>query len=243
MAKRALSVSKYKRILLKLSGEFLQGEKNGSGIDPEAAKSVAKRICAAVKQKVQTAVVIGGGNIIRGGATSSGGMNRVIADHMGMLVTAINALALKDALERMGVEARIQSAVSMDKFAELVNAEAAVRHLEKGRVLLYAGGTGNPYFTTDSAAALRAAEIGADVLLKATKVEGVYSDDPVKNPGAILFKKLTYSEALAKRLKVMDAAAFSLCMEAGIPTVVFNFFRKNSIEDVLAGRSVGTLVS
>ena len=242
MANRGLSVSKYKRVLLKLSGEFLQGE-NGSGIDPDAARSVAQRIYAAVKQKVQTAVVIGGGNIIRGGSTSSGGMNRVIADHMGMLVTAINALALKDALEQMGIEARIQSAVSMDKFAELVNAETAIRHLKKGRVLLYAGGTGNPYFTTDSAAALRAAEIGADVLLKATKVDGVYSDDPAKNPRAVLFKKLTYAEALAKRLKVMDAAAFSLCMEAGIPTVVFNFFRKNSIEDVLAGRSVGTLVS
>ena len=174
---------------------------------------------------------------------SSRRMDRVIADHMGMLVTVINTLALKDALERMGIEARIQSAVSMDKFAELVNADRAVRHLKKGRVVLYAGGTGNPFFTTDSAAALRAAEIGADVLLKATNVEGVYSADPRKNPEAILFKKLTYAEALDRRLGVMDAAAFSLCMEAGIPAVVFNFFRKRSIEDVLEGRSVGTVVS
>lgn len=243
MAAGKTSGSKYKRVLLKLSGEFLQGEKHGAGIDPAAAEFVAGRIYAAVKMKVQTAVVVGGGNIIRGGATSSRGMNRVVADHMGMLVTVINALALKDALQRMGVEARIQSAVSMDKFAELVNAERAVRHLTKGRVVLYAGGTGNPYFTTDSAAALRAAEIGADALLKATKVDGVYSADPQKDPNAVLFKTLTYAEALAKGLKVMDAAAFSLCMEAGIPSVVFNFFRKRSIEDVLEGRSVGTVVS
>ncbi|MEI6808886.1 MAG: UMP kinase [bacterium] len=243
MVSRVVPVCKYKRILLKLSGEFLLNKETGSGIDPDAAAYVAGRIGAAVKMKVQTAVVIGGGNIIRGGSVSSRRMDRVIADHMGMLVTVINTLALKDALERMGIEARIQSAVSMDKFAELVNADRAVRHLKKGRVVLYAGGTGNPFFTTDSAAALRAAEIGADVLLKATNVEGVYSADPRKNPEAILFKKLTYAEALDRRLGVMDAAAFSLCMEAGIPAVVFNFFRKRSIEDVLEGRSVGTVVS
>lgn len=243
MSSRALPVSKYKRVLLKLSGEFLLNKETGFGIDPDAAAYVAGRISAAVKMKVQTAVVIGGGNIIRGGSVSSRRMDRVIADHMGMLVTVINALALKDALERMGIEVRIQSAVSMDKFAELVNADRAVRHLKKGRVVLYAGGTGNPFFTTDSAAALRAAEIGADVLLKATNVEGVYSDDPRKNPKAILYTKLTYAEALDRRLGVMDAAAFSLCMEAGITTVVFNFFRKRSIEDVLEGRSVGTVVS
>lgn len=242
MAAGALRGSIYKRILLKLSGEFLRGDKQSFGIDPAAVRFVAGRIAAAVKMKVQTAVVIGGGNVIRG-STSSSGMGRVTADHMGMLVTVVNALALKDSLERMGFEARIQSAVSMEKFAELVDADRAVRDLKKGRVVLYAGGTGNPFFTTDSAAALRAAEIGADVLLKATKVNGVYSADPVRNPGALLFKKLSYSEALARRLQVMDAAAFSLCMEAGIPTVVFNFFRKKSIEDVLKGRSVGTVVS
>lgn len=243
MAKRTPHGGRYKRILLKLSGEFLLNRETGSGIDPEAAEHVAGRIGSAVKMKVQTAVVIGGGNIIRGGAVSSRSMDRVIADHMGMLVTVINTLALKDALARMGIEARIQSAVSMDKFAELVDADRAIRHLEKGRVVLYAGGTGNPYFTTDSAAALRAAEIRADALLKATKVDGVYSEDPGKNPKAIFFSKLTYQEALARRLGVMDAAAFSLCMESGIPTVVFNFFRERGIEDVLEGRSVGTVVS
>jgi len=243
MAIRIAPRSRYKRVLLKLSGEFLQDKKTCACIDPEAVDHVARRIAAAAAMKVQVAIVIGGGNIIRGGAASNRVMSRVTADHMGMLATTINAMALKDGLGRIGVEARVQSAVSMDKFAELVNAERAIRHLQNGRVVIYAGGTGNPFFTTDSAAALRASEIDADALLKATKVDGIYSSDPLKNPDAVRYSRLTYSQALSKQLKVMDASAFALCMEAGIPIVVFDFFRRGNIENVLRGRSVGTVVS
>ncbi len=234
--------SRYRRVLLKLSGEVLQNRQTRQSIDPDTVRSVAKRVQAAQAMRVQVAVVIGGGNIFRGGRGHALGIDRNTGDYMGMLATVINALALQDALEKLGVQTRVQTAIEMKQVAEPFIRRRALRHLEKGRVVIFGGGTGNPYFTTDSAAALRASEIGAEALLKATKVDGIYSDDPLKNSKAQRYKKLSYQQALAKRLKIMDSAAFSLCQENQIPIVVFDFFKTGNIERVLAGEPIGTLV-
>lgn len=235
--------SKFKRILIKLSGEAFQNKKKGLSIDPEIVDGVAKRVSAVSQMGVQIALVVGGGNIFRGISGQAGGIDRSAGDYMGMLATIINGLALQNAFERHGVSTRLQTAIEMRRVAEPFILKRAVRHLDKGRVLIFAGGTGNPYFSTDTAAALRASEIGADALLKATKVDGIYSDDPMEVPDAERYSRLRYSEAISRSLKVMDAAAFSLCMENRIPIIVFNFFQPNSLEDVVAGKNVGTLVS
>jgi uridylate kinase len=235
--------SVYKRVLLKLSGEAMQSPNSRFSIDPEALKTIALRVKAAYNMSVQIAVVIGGGNIFRGGSGETHGIDRTTGDHMGMLATIINALALQDALEKISVITRVQTAIEMKQVAEPFIRRRAIRHLEKGRVVIFGGGTGNPYFSTDSAAALRASEINADLLIKATKVDGVYDDDPKKNPNAKLYTKLDYRQALHDTLKVMDSAAFSLCMENNIPIVVCNFFKSGAIEHILAGEQEGTLVT
>ncbi|MBI2609531.1 MAG: UMP kinase [Deltaproteobacteria bacterium] len=232
---------KYKRVLLKLSGEALMGDR-GYGIDPDFTKRIALEIKNIVAKGVEIAVVIGGGNIFRGLSASAKGMDRVVADNMGMLATVINALALQSALEDAGAPTRVQTAIEMRQLAELYIRRRAERHLEKGRVIILAGGTGNPYFTTDSAAALRAQEIGAEVILKATKVDGVYDDDPQKNKKATLFKELTYMDVIKKDLRVMDSTAISMCMDNGMPIVVFNLLKHGNIEKVIHGEKVGTLV-
>lgn len=233
---------KYRRILLKLSGEAL-GERNGQGISAQALRKMAGEIKEVRKLGVEVVVVPGGGNIFRGLTGSQGGIDRVVGDYMGMLATVINALALQDALEQIGVPTRVQSAITMHQIAEPFIRRRALRHLEKGRVVIFGGGTGNPFFTTDTAAALRANEIGADVMLKATKVDGIYDSDPVKNPKAKRFTRLTYHEALALRLQVMDAAAFSLCQENKMPIIVFDLFRPHNLRRVVLGEPVGTLVT
>ena len=231
----------YKRVLLKLSGEALMGSRS-FGIDPDIVQTLALEISDVVKLGVEVGVVIGGGNIFRGIEGSARGMERTQADNMGMLATVINSLALQSVLERLGVRCRVQTAIEMREVAEPFIRRRATRHLEKGRVVIFAGGTGNPYFTTDTAAALRAAEIQAEVILKATKVNGVYDKDPVKYAGAIMFKKISYTEALAKNLKVMDATAISLCRENSIPIRVFNIAKKGNIKSVICGKTVGTIV-
>ena len=236
------AASKYRRVLLKLSGETLQNRDSGLSIDPDITEGVARRIKQVVESGCQVAIVIGGGNIFRGLSGQERGIDRSSGDYMGMLATVINALALQNSLEHMGLETRVQTAIAMQRVAEPFILRRALRHLEKGRVVIFAGGTGNPYFSTDTAAALRASEISADVLLKGTKVDGVYSADPMKDPTATRFDELHYSDALQKSLKVMDAAAFSLCMENDIPIIVFNFFEKDSIEAVVRGEPIGTLV-
>lgn len=234
--------SRYKRVLLKLSGEALQAPGKNLSIDPEVLAAVAQRIKTAMELGAQIAMVIGGGNIFRGGTGQAHGIDRNTGDYMGMLATTINALALQDALEKAGVVTRVQTAIEMKQIAEPFIRRRAIRHLEKGRVVIFGGGTGNPYFTTDTAAALRANEIGADVLLKATKVDGVYTDDPLRNASARRYTSISFRQALSDRLKVMDSAAFSLCMENNIPIVVFDFFKKGNIARVLRGQKVGTLV-
>lgn len=234
--------SKYRRVLLKLSGEAMKGSASTRSIDPDIVEVVAARIKRGKEMGAEIAVVIGGGNIYRGASGQAGGIDRNTGDQMGMLATVINALALQDELERMGVDTRVQTAIEMKQIAEPFIRRRAVRHLEKGRVVIFGGGTGNPYFTTDSAAALRANEVCAQVLLKATKVDGVYSDDPLKNPRARRYSRLSFRKALTENLRVMDSAAFSLCMENNIPIVVFDFFKAGNIEKVLAGEPVGTLV-
>lgn len=231
----------YKRIVLKLSGEALQGE-IGYGIDPKVVASVAQQIKEINELDLQVAVVIGGGNIFRGLAASCEGMDRSSADYMGMLATVINALALQDALEKVGVFTRVQTAIEMHQLAEPYIRRRAIRHLEKGRVVILAGGTGNPYFTTDTTAVLRAIEIGADVILKATKVDGVYSSDPHRNKRAKKFGSLGYIEVLKKGLKVMDATAISLCMDNSLPIIVFNLTKKGNIKRVVLGERIGTVV-
>ncbi len=232
-----------KRVLLKLSGEAL-GTPGSTPLDPSAAESLARQIMAVHAVGVEVAVVIGGGNILRGALFAEAGTNRALADQMGMLATVINGLALCDALERIGVETRVQTAVPMNSVAEPFIRRRAIRHLEKGRVVVFAGGTGNPYFTTDTAAALRATEIGADALVKATKVDGVYDMDPIKNPGAVRFTRLTYDEVLERKLGVMDATAITLCMENSMPIVVTNFFESGNLVRVVRGdREVGTWVA
>lgn len=231
----------YKRIVLKLSGEAIQG-KSGYGIDLGVTNSIAQQIKEVHKLKVQIAVVIGGGNIFRGEKAAEKGMDRSTADYMGMLATVINGLALQDALERKGVLTRIQTAIEMRQLAEPYIRRRAIRHLEKGRVVIFVCGTGSPYFTTDTTAVLRAVEIAADVILKATKVNGVYSSDPLKNKRARMYKHLTYIDVLKKGLKVMDATAISLCMENDLPVVVFNLFKKGNIKKVILGERIGTVI-
>ena len=232
---------KYKRVILKLSGEVLMGERN-YGIDSSTVDYMAGEIKAVYDLGVQIAVVIGGGNIFRGVEGSVKGMERATADYMGMLATVINALALQNALEKLGVPVRVQSAIEMRELAEPYIRRRAVRHLEKGRVVIFAAGTGNPYFTTDTAASLRAMEIGAETILKATKVDGVYSADPFKDPKAKKFKEITYMDVLKKGLHVMDSTAISLCMDNALPIVVFNVRKKGNIKRVIEGKKIGTFV-
>ena len=243
MTGKPIGKSKYKRVLLKLSGEAMQNNQSRLSIDPDMARTVAARIKAARTMGAQIAVVIGGGNIFRGGIGQAHGIDRNTGDYMGMLATVINALALQDALEKIGVETRVLTAIEMKQIAEPFIRRRAIRHLEKGRVVIFGGGTGNPYFTTDSAAALRANEIDANILLKATKVDGIYTDDPLKNSKARRYTTLTFRQALKDSLKVMDSAAFALCMENNIPIIVFDFFKPGNVERVLAGSRIGTLVS
>jgi uridylate kinase len=235
--------SKYRRVVLKLSGEVLQNTAKGLSIDPDVISRFALTLKSVRKTGVQIAIVIGGGNIFRGAAGESRGIDRNTGDYMGMLATIINALALQDALEKEGVDTRVQTAIEMKQVAEPFIRRRAIRHLEKGRIVIFGGGTGNPYFSTDTAAALRASEINADALLKATKVDGVYTADPKKDPTARRYLKLSYLEALHKQLKVMDAAAFSVCMENHIPIIVFDFFKPGNIEQALAGKPIGTRVA
>lgn len=234
--------TQYKRILLKLSGEVFQDPQRKAGLAPEMLASIAEQIHNVRKLNVEVGIVVGGGNIFRGLPGEACGIDRTTGDHMGMLATVINALALQAALENRGVETRVMTALPIPAVAESFIRRRAMRHLEKGRVVIFGAGTGNPYFTTDSAAALRASEIGADVLLKGTKVDGVYTADPLKDPTAKRYERLSYATALAKRLRIMDAAAFSLCMESRIPIIVFDFFKPNELTRVLRGEPVGTLV-
>ncbi|MCM8760861.1 MAG: UMP kinase [Candidatus Omnitrophica bacterium] len=231
----------FKRVVLKISGEALQG-RLGYGIDYDFTNSIARQLKEVRKLGVEIAIVIGGGNIFRGTTGSTKGIDRVNADYMGMLATVINGLALQDALEKNGVFTRVQTAIQMQQLAEPFIKRRATRHLEKGRVVIFVGGTGNPYFTTDTTAALRAIEIGADVILKATKVDGVYSSDPVKNKGAKKFESLRYIDVLKKGLKVMDATATSLCMDNKLPIIVFNLFKEGNIKRVIMGERIGTIV-
>lgn len=232
---------KYQRILLKLSGEALMG--SGSyGIDPDTLRSIAEQVRDIVELGVQVAVVIGGGNIFRGVAGSTRGMDRSSADYMGMLATVINSLALQDALEKLGAVTRVLSAIEMQQLAEPYIRRRAIRHLEKGRVVIFGAGTGNPYFTTDTAASLRAMEIHAEVIMKATKVDGIYSADPKKDTQALRFQQLSYLDVLQKGLKVMDATAISLCMDNAMPILVFNLTEPGNIRRAVLGEDIGTVV-
>lgn len=232
---------RYKRVLLKLSGEALMGDK-GYGIDSKVVEDMALEIKDIAQLGVEVAVVIGGGNIFRGVEASVKGMERASADYMGMLATVINALALQNSLEKLEIPTRVQSAIEMRELAEPYIRRKAIRHLEKGRVVIFAAGTGNPYFTTDTAAALRAMEIGAEVILKATKVDGVYSSDPVKDSKAIKYDTITYLDVLKKGLAVMDSTAISLCMDNNLPIIVFNVRQKGNIKKIISGKRIGTLV-
>ena len=234
--------AKYKRILLKLGGEALASP-GGFGISPHMAEEVAAKVSAIRDLELEVAIVLGAGNIWRGKDGLVHGMDRATADHMGMLATVMNALALADALERMGITTRVQTAIEMRAFAEPYIRLRAIRHLEKGRVVIIGGGTGNPYFTTDTAAALRAMEIDADLLIKATKVDGVYSEDPHENPDAERFDRLNYMQALEMRVGVMDATAISLCMENDLPILVLNLWQPHSLERAVKGEDIGTLIS
>ena len=240
-AESKASAPAYKRILLKASGEALMGAQN-YGVDVAVARAIAEEIRAVRDLGVEVAVVVGGGNIFRGVSESAGDMDRSSADYIGMLATVMNAVVLQDALEKVGVHTRVLSAINIPQVAEPFIRRRAIRHLEKGRVVVFAAGTGNPYFTTDSAAALRALEIRADVILKATKVDGVYTADPVKDPTATRYDCITYREVLEQQLKVMDASAISLCMDNGLPIVVFNMRTAGNIVRVVSGETVGTRV-
>jgi uridylate kinase len=232
---------KYKRILLKLSGEAMMGDQ-AYGVDPATVDFIAKEIKDAVSMGVEVAIVIGGGNIFRGVEASMKGIERASADYMGMLATVINALALQNYLEKYGVPTRVQSAIEMKELAEPYIRRKAIRHLEKGRTVIFAAGTGNPYFTTDTAASLRAMEIDAEVILKATKVDGVYSSDPLKDPTAKKYHTVTYIDVLKRGLSIMDSTAISLCMDNNLPIVVFNLRGKKSIRKIIEGKKIGTLV-
>lgn len=231
----------YKRILLKLSGEALLG-KQSTGVDPDVANYIAEEIKSLADLKIQIGIVIGGGNIFRGVEASSKGMDRTTADYMGMLATVINSLALQSALEARGLPTRVQSSIEMREIAEPYIQRKAVRHLEKGRIVIFAGGTGNPYFSTDTAASLRAMEIRADVIMKATKVDGVYNADPVKDKAAVMFKNISYIDVLTKNLKVMDSTAITLCRDNSLPIIVFNLQKKGNIRDAICGKKIGTYV-
>ena len=232
---------KYKRVLLKLSGEALMGEE-GYGIDPKVVEELAVQIKEIVNDGVELAVTVGGGNIFRGVALGSTGMDRATGDYMGMLATCMNAMALQDALRNAGVEARVQCALDIDQVAEPYIRGKALSHLKKGRVVIFAAGTGNPFFTTDTAAALRSAEIGADMVLKATQVDGVFTADPKKDPNAKMYKSLTFDEAIQKKLKILDATAFTLCRDQGMPIRVFNLHKPGALKRVVLGEDEGTLV-
>lgn len=236
-----MSNIRYKRILLKLSGEALMGEK-GYGIDPDTVYYMAEEVKKTFDLGVEIAVVIGGGNIFRGVEAAEQGIERATADYMGMLATVINALAFQNALEKLGVNTRVQSAIDMRELAEPYIRRKAIRHLEKGRVVIFAAGTGNPYFTTDTAAALRAIEIGADVILKGTKVDGIYSSDPVRDPKAKKFETLTYMDVIRNSLKVMDSTAITLCMDNNLPIIVFNIKQRDNLKKIILGDKIGSIV-
>jgi uridylate kinase len=238
----AATAPSFRRVLLKLSGEALMGEQ-ASGVDPAVANRIAQDVSEIQSLGVQTSIVIGGGNIFRGLAASARGMDRSTADYMGMLATVINALALQDALEKQGVATRVLTAIEMRAVAEPFIRRRAIRHLEKGRVIVLAAGTGNPYFTTDTAAALRAMEVKAEVILKATKVDGIYTADPVEHPDATRYENISYLQVLQERLQVMDATAISLCMDNKLPIIVFNLRTPGNIRRVIMGESVGTTVT
>ncbi|HUN55407.1 MAG TPA: UMP kinase [Smithella sp.] len=231
----------YKRILLKISGEALLG-KQSAGVDPNVANYIAGEIKSLSEFQIQLGIVIGGGNIFRGMEASAKGMDRTTADYMGMLATVINSLALQSALEERGLPTRVQSSIEMREIAEPFIQRRAVRHLEKGRIVIFAGGTGNPYFSTDTAAALRAVEMKADVIMKATKVDGVYNADPIKDKSAVMFKKISYIDVLTKNLKVMDATAISLCRDNLLPIIIFNLQKKGNIRKAICGQKIGTYV-
>ncbi|MCB1143429.1 MAG: UMP kinase [Leptospiraceae bacterium] len=232
----------YKRILIKLSGEALAGE-GEYGIDGERISSLGKEILEIHKQNIEVAIVVGGGNIFRGVKGVQTGIDRATADYMGMMATIMNGLALQAACEKAGLFTRVQSAIEINSIAEPYIRRRAVRHLEKKRIVIFAGGTGNPYFTTDTAASLRAVEVGCDVILKATKVDGVYTADPKKDPGAQRYQKISFSESIQKNLKVMDQTALSLCMENNMPIVVFDIFKKGNLKNLIEGKQIGTLIS
>ena len=237
-----MSSAQYRRILLKVSGEMLAGEQ-GYGVQPSILEGLAEEIADVVAMDVEVAVVIGGGNIFRGLAASARGMERASADYMGMLATVLNALALQNALEGKGVSTRVQSAIEMRQLAEGYIRRRAIRHLEKKRVVIFAGGTGNPYFSTDTAASLRAMEIGAQVIMKGTKVDGIYDSDPVKNPQAKKYAEIPFLSILTQNLKVMDSTAISLCMDNRLPLIVFNLKEKGNFKRVVQGEPIGTLVT
>jgi len=236
-----LAISKYKRVLLKLSGEALMGSKS-YGISTKMLRYMAEEVKSAHRTGVQIAIVVGGGNIFRGMVAASKGMDRASADYMGMLATVINSLALQDALEKIGIPTRIQSAIAMEQMAEPYIRRRAVRHLEKKRIVIFGAGTGNPYFTTDTASVLRAEEIHADILMKATKVDGVYDSDPVVNQTAEFINEITYMEVLERRLSVMDSTAISLAMDNHLPLIVFNIKDRNNIKRVVCGENIGTRI-
>jgi uridylate kinase len=242
VAADAASQPAYRRIVLKLSGEALAGSQ-GYGVDPAVLLRIGAEVREVIDLGVQVAIVIGGGNIFRGLAASAGGMDRSTADYMGMLATVINALALQDALEKVGCQTRVLSAIEMRAVAEPYIRRRAIRHLEKGRVVIFAAGTGNPFFTTDTAGALRAVEIGADAIMKATKVDGIYSADPVRDKTAVRLPKVTYIEVLNRRLEVMDTTAISLCMDNKLPIVVFDLNRTGNIKRIVCGEPVGSVVA
>lgn len=233
---------KYKRILLKLSGESLMGDKN-FGLDPDVLSDYSLDIKSITELNVQVAIVIGGGNIYRGMNEAETGIERAHGDYMGMLATVINGMALQAGLEKVGVYTRLQSAIKMEQIAEPYIRRRAIRHVEKGRVVIFGAGTGNPYFTTDTAGVLRAIEIKADVILKGTRVDGIYTEDPEKNPKAVKFEKITFNECISKNLRVMDMTAFTLCMENNLPVVVFDMNKPGNLKRVVTGEKVGTLVS
>jgi uridylate kinase len=241
--KRGSMTIKYQRILLKIGGEALAGGEGKVGIDVHEAEDLAMRIKGVKALGIEVALVLGGGNLWRGKDGLARGMDRSVADHVGMLATVMNALALRDALERVGVETRVQTAITMQAIAEPFIRLRAIRHMEKGRVVIIGGGTGNPYFTTDTAAALRAMEVKADILIKATKVDGVYSEDPKKNPNAVRYDRLSYIEALNRRLGVMDSTAISLCMDNELPILVFDLWQAQSLERAVQGERIGTIIA
>ena len=243
MSETASKTPKYRRIVLKISGEALKEKGSSDSVSPQIVQRMAASIAEVTKMGVEVAVVVGGGNIWRGLAASHRGMNRATADYMGMLATVINGMALMSALEDLGHATRVQTAIQMNNVAEPFIVRKAIRHLENGRIVIFVAGTGNPYFSTDTTAALRANEIGAEVILKATKVDGIYDSDPKKNPSAVRFDTLTYTEALTRRLEVMDSTAFSLCMDNAMPIIVFDMSDPGNILRAVRGETVGTLVA